>query len=182
MQEIASITWNKLYNDLFRFIHSKVKDKSIAEDIIQEVFIKVYTKAHQIKEPDKASSWIYRVANNEVTDHFRKTTKVLDPVNLDDDGVNNNLNESVAQCLKILMASLPSKYREALELTELENLSQHALAERLQISYSGARSRVQRARKMLKAKVDELLVIKTDSYGNVIVCENRGDCGCNYPC
>jgi RNA polymerase sigma-70 factor (ECF subfamily) len=183
MEKMSSITWKSLYGDLFAFVNSKVKDRSLAEDIVQEVFIKVHTKSHQVNEPEKLSGWIYRVASNTVTDHFRKDKKrQLQPVDVETDGGEHEFNECVARCLRILMSTLPDKYREALELTEFENLSQSHLAKRLAISHSGARSRVQRARKMLKDKMDALFIIETDAYGNVIICENRDGCGCNSDC
>ena len=77
-----------------------------------------------------------------------------------------------------MLTTLPAKYREALELIELENLSQLDLAKRLNISYSGAKSRVQRARQMLKEKMDESYNIQLDKYGNVLVCENKTPCSC----
>ncbi len=78
-----------------------------------------------------------------------------------------------------MLLTLPEKYREAIELTEFKNLSQLDLAHKLDISYSGAKSRVQRARQLLKEKMEEQYKIKMDAYGNVLVCENRGACNCS---
>jgi RNA polymerase sigma-70 factor, ECF subfamily len=182
MQEAIDTSYTDLYRELFAFVYLKVKDKPTAQDIVQDVFIKVHTKSYQLKESEKISEWIYQIARNTVADHFRKSSKVLEPVNLDWETEYHDLNDCVAYCLKKLMQTLPDKYRLALELTELENLSKIELSRRLHISHSGARSRVQRARKMLKEKLDELYLIKTDPYGNVMVCENRFPCCCNKVC
>jgi RNA polymerase sigma-70 factor (ECF subfamily) len=80
------------------------------------------------------------------------------------------------------MATLPDKYRIPLQLAELEGLSQYEIAEHLAISYSGARTRVQRARKLLKEKMDALYHIQTDCYGNILVCEDRIPCCCKPAC
>ncbi len=178
MQKIASVTWSTLHDELVAFVQSKVKDKSTAKDIVQDVFIKVHTRSDQLKEGDKITSWIYRITRNAVADHYRNASKTLHPVNIDWDSNYHEFNDCVSYCLRALLKTLPEKYRTPLELSEIENVSQHELAERLNISYSGARSRVQRARKMLKDKLDELYYIKTDSYGNVIACEDRGSCCC----
>lgn len=85
----------------------------------------------------------------------------------------------MARCLKALMATLPDPYRVALELAELHDVSQLEVAQRLNISYAGARSRVQRARRMLKEKLETLYLVKTDPYGNVVMCEHRGACACD---
>lgn len=178
MQEQPSITWNDLHSELIAFVYPKVKDKATAEDIVQDVFIKVHTKSHQLKEVDKTSGWIYQITRHAITDHFRKNSKVIEFKNLEVSSSEHYLNECVANCLQNLMTTLPEKYRVALELTDVENLSQFDLAERLNISYPGARSRVQRARKMLKDKIEAMYVITTDSYGNIIACDNHPSSCC----
>ncbi len=89
-----------------------------------------------------------------------------------------NFNECVENTLRKLLLTLPLKYREALQMAELDNLSQIEIAKRLGVSYSGAKSRVQRARQMLKEKLHEALIIKTDAYGNIVVCVDRDPSCC----
>ncbi|HTJ48595.1 MAG TPA: RNA polymerase sigma factor SigZ [Cyclobacteriaceae bacterium] len=175
--ETSTITnWSFFQNELQGFVFKRVKDKALAEDIVHDVFLKVQGKMSQLKESEKITSWIYQITKNTIIDHFRHKSKSIQASDLNWDDDAPNFNECVANCLNGLLPTLPQKYREALQLTELENLSQLELADRLGISYSGAKSRVQRARKILKDKMDELLIVKTDSYGNVIVCEDRGSC------
>ena len=182
MQEAHAVTWDTLHDELVAFVQSRVKDKSTAKDIVQDVFIKVHTRSSQLKETDKITAWIYQITRNAVADHYRNASRTLHPVNVDWESTYHEFNDCVSHCLRVLIRTLPEKYRTPLELSEIESLSQYELAERLNISYSGARSRVQRARKMLKAKLDELYIIKTDAYGNVIACENRAPCCCNEKC
>lgn len=176
MQEIASITWNSLYSELVAFVQKKVRDRPTAEDIVQDVFIKVHTRSGQLKEADKITGWIYQITRNAVADYFRKNSRARESATIDWESSYYEFNDCVGYCLRVLMSTLPDKYRLPLELTEIENLSQYEVAERLNISYSGARSRVQRARKMLKQKLNELYIVKTDAYGNVTSCENRIPC------
>jgi RNA polymerase sigma-70 factor (ECF subfamily) len=160
-------------NELKGFVYKQVKDKALAEDIVHDVFIKVQEKISQLQEPAKAAGWIYQITRNTIIDHFRKQSKYIGPyaINAHDDAL--NFNECVEHALKKMLQALPSKYREALEMAELENISQLEMANRLGISYSGVKSRVQRARQMLKEKLHEALVIKADRYGNIVVCMNR---------
>ena len=178
MAQTAEIAWTSLHQELFSFVFPRVKDKAVAEDIVQDVFIKAHTKSEQLRDARKVVGWIYQIARNSIADHFRSQSRTVNPVNVDWESDTQEYNACVGECLKILMATLPDKYRVPLELIELDGLSQYDLADRLNISYSGARSRVQRARKMLRDKMDELFLIKTDKYGNVIVCEDRDAC-CN---
>ena len=181
-QSISTISWHDLYNELVSFVNAKVKDKSTAEDIVQDVFVKVHTKSNQLREADKISGWIYQITRNAVADHFRNSSRNVEPVNVNWESDYHNFNDCVAYCLKVLMTTLPDKYRIPLELTEIENLSQYELAKRLNITYSGARSRVQRARRLLKEKLDELYLVKTDTYGNIISCQDRTPCCCKKEC
>jgi RNA polymerase sigma-70 factor (ECF subfamily) len=126
-------------------------------------------------------AWIYRITRNAVMDYFRKNSKTIQPADLNWESDHHEFNACVAQTLSAMLCTLPEKYRVALELTDIENLSQLELAKRLNLSYAGARARVQRARKMLKAKMDECYIIKTDHYGNITVCENRLPCCCPCP-
>jgi RNA polymerase sigma-70 factor, ECF subfamily len=180
--QIGSTTWDKLHGELVKFVHVRVKDMSTAEDIVQDVFIKVHAKGSQLRQEEKISSWIYQITRNAVADHFRAMSRNVAPINIDWESSYHEFNDCVARCMSALMATLPEKYRVPLELAEIEGLSQFEVSEKLNISYSGARSRVQRARTMLKDKLDELYYIKTDRYGNVLNCENRVPCCCNRSC
>lgn len=179
MKTSEAIVWTKTQQELKSFVYRKVKDKALAEDIVQDVFLKVHAKLGQLKDSEKVSSWIYQITRNTITDYYRSKSKSILFQDLDWDSDHQLLNDCVSGCLQEMLLTLPEKYREAIALTEIENLSQTNLAERLNISYSGAKSRVQRARQMLRDKMEEQYNIKMDAYGNVIVCENREACSCN---
>ena len=173
------ITWTKTQYELRNFVYRRVRDKALADDIVQDVFLKVHAKLGQLKDTEKITGWIYKITRNVITDYFRNKSKTISAHDLDWESDHQILNDCVSSCLQEMLLTLPEKYREALELTEIKNLTQTELAQKLNISYSGAKSRVQRARQMLKEKMEESYHIKTDSYGNVIFCENRIPCGCN---
>lgn len=181
MKTMAGNTWIKTQQALKNFVYRRVKDKALAEDIVQDVFLKVHTRLDQLKDNEKFLSWIYQITRNTITDHFRIQSKSINVLDLDWESDHSSLNDCVSSCLIEMLSNLPEKYREAIELTELKNLSQTDLASKLNISYSGAKSRVQRARQMLKEKMEEQYRIKMDAYGNVIVCENRIRCNCSQP-
>ncbi|HEY9049079.1 MAG TPA: sigma-70 family RNA polymerase sigma factor [Ohtaekwangia sp.] len=173
MEALSTTTWRFFENDLKGFVYKRVKDKALTEDIVHDVFIKVQNKIGQLQESKKITGWIYQITRNTIVDHFRKQSKVINTSDLNWSDDVANFNECVENALKKLLSTLPPKYREALQMAELENLSQVEMAARLGISYSGVKSRVQRARQVLKQKLNEALIIKTDAYGNVIVCTNR---------
>ena len=171
-----ALNWNNVQRELKGFVYKRVKDKALTEDIVHDVFLKVQEKIHQVKESDKIFGWIYQITRNTITDHYRKTSRKISSEEIDWESSPPNFNDCVTNTINELIPTLPDKYRIPLEMTELQNLSQHEVAEKLNLNYTTAKARVQRARRMLRQKMEEVLIVKTDGYGNVILCKNRGDC------
>lgn len=165
-------------NRLLPFVARKVKDRFVAEDIVHDVYLKVHQKVGQLRDEGKSEGWIFTITRNAIIDYFRKQSRLIDAKDLDWESDQRYLNHCVERCLQDMMATLPDHYREALELSDLQGVPQFEIARRQQISYSGAKSRVQRARQMLKEKMEEAYRIKLDQYGNVVQCEDRLPCGC----
>lgn len=172
----VALNWNNVQSELKGFVYKRVKDKALTEDIVHDVFLKVQAKIHQVKESDKLFGWIYQITRNTITDHFRKNSKSINPKDIDWESSPPNFNDCVTNAINELIPTLPAKYRIPLELAEFQNISQLEVAEKLGLNYTTAKARVQRARQMLKEKMDEILIIKTDGYGNVILCKDREPC------
>jgi RNA polymerase sigma-70 factor (ECF subfamily) len=171
----------ELYQEIKRYVRNHVREKEDAEDIVQNIFLKIHLHKNQLQSPEKLIGWMYRIAKNAVIDHYRIKKKQQIGLLMGIENDRHVFNECVEQCLTVLAGTLPAPYQEALELSEKQNISQTELAKRWNISYSGAKSRVQRARQLLKQKLQTLYRIETDAYGNILICENREPCGCNTP-
>ena len=146
---------NKIYNEysdsLKRFILSKVKNEEISNDILQEVFIKIHLKKDSIKNQSSIKSWSFTVANNTIVDYFNKKTiktELLPDTQATEDVTNEE--HSAIDCLKPLINNLPKIYVEAMLLSEIQGLKQAEVAKKLGISLTGAKSRIQRGRELLK--------------------------------
>ena len=168
--------WKNLYEPLHRFVLRRVKQEDVADDIVQEVFLRLQLYVSKLRDPGKLDQWLYQVARNAINDHFRQNKRQQDlqvaPMASSDD-TDENLNHQLVEWLPHAIELLPEKYREALRLTEIEGLSQKELAERLDISYSGAKSRVQRGREKLKEVILQCCEVQTDRYGNVLHYQSR---------
>lgn len=57
---------------LTNFVKGKVHDTELTKDIVQDVFLKVFSKSDSLNNKDKLVSWIYQIARNEIMNHFRK--------------------------------------------------------------------------------------------------------------
>ena len=151
-------------------------DPHSAEDILQDVFLKIHAHIDTLRAPDRLTSWIYQITRNTIVDYYRKAAKSINPNDIDWESSPPNFNDCVSSAIQELIPTLPDKYRIPLELTEVQNMSQLEVAKKLNLSYTAAKSRVQRARQMLKQNLEKMLVLKTDGYGNVILCKNRAPC------
>ena len=178
MEEI----WLTLENKLRAFILSKVHDESVAADLLQELFIKIHTHIDKVNDHTKIQPWIYQICRNLIIDHFRSHQKEQKKMPLafeleHDEAAEDFMSETLEDMLK-MMSDLPPEYCEALCLTELKGLSQKEYADKIGISYSGAKSRVQRARKMLKDLLMNCCHYEFDKYGTVIGIYPANCCRC----
>ena len=169
----------EVQHQLKRFIQAKVRNTQDAQDILQDVFLKIQSKGYQLADDQKFNQWIYRVTRNSIMDYYRLRKKVVEAELANEEENYNLFNDCVAHCLNDMMKTLPPVYREAMEKVELLNQPQLAVAKELGLSYTGFKSRVQRARQMLREKMQAQYRIQTDGYGNVIVCEDKLSCGCD---
>jgi len=171
-----SLNWAQVQDELKGFVFKRVRDKALTEDIVHDVFLKIQNKIQHVRETEKLFGWIYQITRNTIIDHYRKNKKQISLKDIDWESSPANFNDCVSNAISELIPTLPDKYRIPLEMSELQNMSQLEVAEKLDLSYPAAKSRVQRARQLLKDKLDEILIIKTDGYGNVVLCHDKGLC------
>ncbi|MEX6627517.1 RNA polymerase sigma factor SigZ [Tenacibaculum salmonis] len=172
--EIVKV-WNDMNNRLSNFVNSKVHNSELTKDIVQDVFLKIFSKNDTLKNKDKLVSWIYQITRNEIVNHFRKNkfTSELDEIEAIET-LDQSLTSEISECMHPMINNLPDKYREALILSDIKGIPQKEIAKQLNISYSGAKSRVQRGREMLKATYLKCCDISTDVYGDVLDYNQKG--------
>jgi len=148
--------WIEFGDRLRRFIYSKVSDTDVVNDIIQDVFYKIHTNLHHLKNNSKLTSWLFQIARNAIIDYFReekKATELLKNMKQEDTYVKKTSIEILKYCMTFFLSRLPKKYEDAIIFTEFKGNSQIELAKKEGISVSAAKSRVQRAKKQLKEVV-----------------------------
>jgi RNA polymerase sigma-70 factor (ECF subfamily) len=177
--------YNDFHSKLKSFVVARVSNVDAAEDILQDVYLKIHSKIDGLREEDRLESWIYQITRNAIIDYYRRarpldelSDSLASPLDDEPDAVSQ-----LASSVKGMLNCLPEKYRQALELTELQRLSQVELAARLDITVSGAKSRVQRAREKLKEAFLDCCHFEFDRLGRVVDyhpnCEKCADP--NYP-
>ena len=176
--------WRRYHARLLGFIRSKVGSLEEAEDILQELFIRVHARICCMQEWTVMEKLVYRIARNLIIDHYRKRRPAEElPDDIRGDCRLPKMEEDpiarLAFSLSETIDELPEPYRNALILTEYEGLTQAELARREGISLSAAKSRVQRARAKLKEALLECCHFELDSRGGIL--DYRERCCCCGP-
>lgn len=179
--------WETFHTGIRHFILQRIPDEQSADDVLQETFLKIHTHIDTLRDQDRLQSWMYQIARNAIADYYRQQKTTLElPQELpipEEPVIEDEAIKDLIPGVKTMVESLPAPYREALILTEYEGLSQRELAQRLGLSFSGAKSRVQRAREKLKTMLLDCCHFEFDRLGKIIdyepncACCSDGGCG-----
>src|SRR5689334_14630486 len=123
--EVAAI-YNQFHQGLLAFIKSKIKSKEDAEDILQNVFIKISANVDKLSEEEKLKSWIFTITRNAIIDYYRAVTKTQKQTatgEIDEDIIIESAEpdptKGLDQCVSSLINLLPEEYRDIIIETEI---------------------------------------------------------------
>jgi RNA polymerase sigma-70 factor (ECF subfamily) len=165
--------WELLADRLGSYISRRLPVDD-AEDVRQDVLLRIFKGAPHLQDEARFGPWVYSVARNAVIDRLRARR----PPTTDLDGIDavdrpDADAQPLLDCVTPFVARLPSPYREAITLTELRGLSQHEAAEIEGVTVSGMKSRVQRGRRLLRTMFEECCHLTIDGRGRVIDVDRR---------
>ncbi|MBY5951095.1 RNA polymerase sigma factor [Algoriphagus marincola] len=149
-----------LRGTLFRMAFLWVKDRALAEDLLQNVFEKSFQREDELEKHPNLKAWMIRSLKNEALMHFRKNGRIIslegeiepseEPKELEKG------NEQLSELMR-LVAKLPDKQSQIFQLRESEGLTYEEIAEYLEISIEQVKVNLHRARKKLR---EEYLKVK----------------------
>ena len=189
--------WRELEARLRPYVARRVRGPADVDDVVQDVFVRLQRGLSSLRDGERFGGWVYRVAEHAVVDHLR--ARARHPLANGNDAetkadageatdTDPALEADLAECVALFVSRLPSPYREAITLTELQGLTQKEGAEMLGLSLSGMKSRVQRGREQIRRMFEECCEISTDARGHVLDCTPRPldeipeDCRGAAPC
>ncbi len=167
------------YARVKKFICALVKDEWVADDLIQETFIKVQKNLIQLKDETKLSSWIFKIAYNLCQDHFRKSShsSAREHVPIEERQFltiplfqKEFEQHQMGECVRNKISLLPESYQTVLVLFDLMEFSHQEIAETIDISVENVKVRVHRARKKLKTILEEECEFEVDER-NILICD-----------
>jgi RNA polymerase sigma-70 factor (ECF subfamily) len=166
------------HREFLAFLEKRVGNRAIAEDILQDAFVRGVTKLDSVENDESVVAWFYRLLRNAVVDHYRRkgsSARTLDALAAELEGSFEpapEVKQAVCQCVKRLASTLKPEYAEALQRIEVEGVAVKDYAAESGISSGNAAVRVFRAREALRKQV-------TRSCGT---CAEHGclDCTCRH--
>ncbi|MBU0485347.1 MAG: RNA polymerase sigma factor SigZ [Proteobacteria bacterium] len=175
--DISAKIWQEYHVKLRTFIKNRISDDQATDDILQNVFLKMHTGLGSLKNETRLQSWLYQIARNTIIDYFRAqkpTLGIPDWLPQPETDPGDHVTQELAACLQPMIQQLPENYREAVILSELKGLSQKEVAKVQGISLSGAKSRVQRGRAILKNMMLDCCRLEFDQSGRLYDYERKG--------
>ena len=179
IDSVSCGAWKELDGRLRPFVARRLSTPADIDDVLQEIFLRVQSGLPHLQQNERFGPWIYQVARSAIADQWRSRARhPLADVNGADEPAPNAddnypIEQELAGYVAPMVAMLPSPYREALTLTELEGLSQKEAADMLDVSLSGMKSRVQRGRLKLRELFETCCEIALDARGRVIDCHPK---------
>lgn len=183
----AATMWAEFGPPLRRFLARRVPPGVDADDLVQDVFVRVVRNLGGLRSTDRPEAWLFQIARNALRDALRvrvRRDQRTDTLEVDlpaEDSLDaeQGAESELAPCLTGMVGRLPEPYRSAIELTSLRGLTQTHAARQTGISVSGMKSRVQRGREQLRQLLVSCCAVHLDVRGGVADFHPRasGSCG-----
>jgi len=151
-------------NRIYTVIYRVVRNPATAEDLTQEVMMKVYNNIHKFKEKSQLSSWIFRIAYNHAVSHVRRHRSTESIENYDAKMKDNSAGhldclerEELSDYIKEKLMELPENYRVALTLYHFKELPYQEIAYTMGVNIGTVKTYIHRGRNELKSLLEEFI-------------------------
>jgi RNA polymerase sigma-70 factor (ECF subfamily) len=169
--------WEDYKSSLLGYIQKRVNNNDDAKDILQEVLLKCYQFCSKGKTVVHLKSWLYKITQNTIIDFYKKANKNM-PFDIDPIYEENeqSLIGEASEYVKALLKLLPEEYAIPLFMYDLEEFDQKTISEKLNLSLSNTKARIQRGRVKLKERFLECCNVGFDDKGEMISFDIKPQC------
>lgn len=144
--------------EFLRFLEKRVESRAVAEEILQNAFLKTVERPPALESEENAVAWFYSVLRHAVIDHYRrrdverrgleKETLLLSPE------IDETARGDVCACMRHLLPTLKTEYAQIIDQVDLKERSLADVAAEVGISVNNATVRLHRARQSLKGQLE----------------------------
>lgn len=185
----GEVVWRPFVDGLRAFVAQRVPEAD-AKDVLQETLVQLHEGAPTLRDEDRAEAWVFSIARREIANYYRqkerrpidRTVGAADDVSAENVPSTENIeayegehsvHEEVLSWLRPMAEKLPKPYRRALIMADFEGKIQQQVADELGLSLSGAKSRVQRARAKLGARLKRCCAVEFGPGGRAVEFRRR---------
>jgi len=177
--------WRELASPVRGYLRKQTGSDADADDLLQEVFLRIHRNVCHLKDTSKLQGWVYRIAHNVVISQVRsrkhRTTEELDPDTMPDGSEPAGRDAiDLTPTLRRFMQQLPPIYREPLIRQEFQGQSLQEISDELGLTLTATKSRVRRGRTQLREMLDRCCRFEFDRRGKVIEAIPWGECACGH--
>ncbi len=176
MSDNIELIWEEYHSTLHAFINKRVNNPPVADDILQEIFIKIQLQIKTLKWAGKIQAWIYQITRNAIIDYYRThkpESELPESLSAPVSDPGDTARQEIADGLLLMIRKLPPQYREFVMMSEIEGLKQREIADRQKVTISCAKSRIQRGKARLKKMLLQCCHFQFDVQGRVIEYERK---------
>lgn len=166
---VTAKVWDEFSARLHSYIMKRVKDEAQADDILQEVFLRIHQKLETLQEEEKLKSWVFSITQNTLNDYFRQQKKRQEEPIEDEEHIpdEEQSDGNMQACLRPFIQQLPEPYKHTIMEAELQNRKYQDLADAEGLSLSAIKSRVQRGRELIKEMFIQCCHFSVDKEGKL---------------
>ncbi|HKO58021.1 MAG TPA: RNA polymerase sigma factor [Thermoanaerobaculia bacterium] len=147
------------HREFLGFLDRRLGDRALAEDILQDAFVKTIERGGELRDDEAAVAWFYRLLRNAVIDHHRRSSvrnRALEVLAREMEGASEpppELRGAICACVGRLAANLKPEYAAAIQRVEIDEVPVQAFAGEAGITANNAAVRLFRAREALRKEV-----------------------------
>ena len=180
--------WREFGTQLQTFVRRRIDDPDRANDVLGEIMLRIHRNLDRVEDREHLTRWVYRITRNAIIDEYRRAERdrarrsvLLEDapeaaVSIEDE--TPSALDGLAACMRPLLDRLPPEQRRALELSDLDGLTQSDAARREGVSVSGMKSRVQRGRRRLAELLNRCCQLTLDARGVPMEYHQPAECRC----
>lgn len=165
--ELVAPVFQQYERELLNFIKKQLKDSEESEEVLNQILMKIYQHCEKLPGVSNTKAWLYQITKNAIYDYFKEnkrkqnlneTTELIEEAD-------ESVFQSFEPLIPAIIRMLPEEYGVPVRMSDLEGIPQKEIAEKLGLSLSGAKSRIQRGREKLNALFFECCYLELDQKG-----------------
>lgn len=179
--------WREMLPRLRKFVRRRIADPDRADDLVAEVLLRIHQNVASLDDQELLPNWVFRIARNAVIDEYRRAGRSREQLTsaLPEQSTEQSIDQDetaavreLSACLRPMLNGLPAEQRAAVEMVDLDGMTQADAAQRAGVSLSGMKSRVQRGRRRLAELLGQCCALTLDGRGVPMDYEPPPSCGC----